>query len=354
MPLTFVVSTGRCGSTMLSRILSKHPDVLSLSEFFRTICDDSTESKLPTGDMDGPELWRRLSLTSPAVDGYVLANLASDEMCYPYHRGRFDPAVGVPVICHATLPLLSDDPDTLFDHLAAEVSSWPKRSAAEQYEAIFTTLAKRLNRHAVVERSGASLVYVPTLRQLFPDARFVFMYRDGVDSALSMSHHSPFRHQAIIAEALRVTGLPAETPRSYIEAVAPEEFEGVLAPPFDTLRFKLFPVPLTTFGATWAWQTRIGVAALSAASLDTLMMLKYENIMADPKAELTTLAEFIGIAARPDWLERASAFIQPGRTGGAAARLDPGTLAALNDACEPGTEMISSLERKYSIPSHQI
>jgi hypothetical protein len=354
MPLTFVVSTGRCGSTMLSRILSKHPDVLSLSEFFRTICDDSTESKLPTRDMDGPELWRLFSVTSPAVDGYVLADLGTDEMCYPYDRGRFDPAVGVPVICHATLPLLSDDPDTLFDHLAAEVSSWPKRSAAEQYEAIFATLAKRLSRPAVVERSGASLMYVPTLRQLFPGARFVFMYRDGVDSALSMSHHSPFRHQAIIAEALRVTGLPAGTPLSDIEAVAPEEFCGVLAPPFDTLRFKIFPVPLTTFGATWAWQTRVGVAALSATPLDTLMMLKYENIMADPKAELTTLADFIGIAARPDWLERASAFIQPGRTGGAAARLDPGTLAALNDACEPGTEMISSLERQFSIPSHQI
>lgn len=347
MSLTFVVSTGRCGSTMLSRILSKHPDVLSLSEFFRAICDETTESKLPTGDLDGPELWRLFSLTSPVVDGFVLANLASDEMCYPYGRGRFDPAVGVPVICHATLPLLTDDPDTLFDYLAAEVSSWPNRSATEQYEAIIGTLAKRLNRHAVVERSGASLILVPALRQLFPDARFVFMYRDGVDSALSMSHHSPFRHQAIITEALRLTGLPAGTPLRDIEAVAPEEFEGVLAPPFDTLRFKLFPVPLTTFGASWAWQTRFGAAALDAASLDTLFMLKYEKLLADPKTELTALANFIGITAGPDWLEAASAHIEPGRAGGATARLDPGTLAALNDACEPGTDTIASLESQY-------
>jgi hypothetical protein len=350
MPLTFVVSTGRCGSTMLSRILSKHPDVLSLSEFFRTIADDTTESKLPTGDLDGPELWRLFSATSPVVDGFALANMASDEMCYPYNRGRFDPAVGVPVICHATLPLLTDDPDTLFDHLAAEVSSWPKRPAREQYEAIIATLAKRLNRHAVVERSGASLVLVPTLRQLFPDARFVFMYRDGVDSALSMTHHSPFRHQAIITEALRLTGLPAGTPLSIIEAVAPEEFEGVLAPPFDALRFKLFPIPLTTFGAIWAWQTRVGAAALDAAPLDTLFMLKYEKLLADPKTELTALANFIGITAGPDWLEAASAHIEPSRAGGATARLDPGTLAALNDACEPGTDTIASLESQYMMP----
>jgi hypothetical protein len=332
---------------MLSRILSKHPDVLSLSEFFRTIFDDRTQSKVPTGELDGQELWRLFSATSPEADGYVLANLRPDEMCYPYHRGRFDPAVGVPAICHATLPLLTDDPDTLFDHLAAEVSSWPKRSATEQYEAIFATLAKRLNRHAVVERSGASLILVPTFRQLFPDARFVFMYRDGVDCALSMSHHPPFRHQAIVTEALRVTGLPPGTSLSDIEAVAPEEFEGVLAPPLDTLRFKLFPIPLTTFGASWAWQTRVGGAALSAAKLDTLMMLKYENLLADPKAELTTLANFIGITVRPDWLEAASALIEPGRAGGATARLDPGILAALNDACEPGTDTIASLESRY-------
>jgi len=331
---------------MLSRILSKHPDVLSLSEFYRALYDE-TQSKLPTDDLDGQELWRLLTATSPYTDGLILANLASSEMCYPYNRGRFDPAAGVPAICHATLPLLTDDPDMLFDYLAAEVSSWPKRSATEQYEAIFATLAKRLNRHVVVERSGASLILVPTFRQLFPHARFVFMYRDGVDSALSMSHHPPFRHQAIVAEALRVTGLPPGTPPSYIEAVAPEEFEGVLAPPFDTLRFKLFPIPLTTFGASWAWQTRHGVAALSAPPLDTLFMLKYEKLLADPKTELTTLANFIGITARRDWLEAASTLIEPSRAGAATARLDPGTLAALNDACEPGTDSISSLESQY-------
>ena len=30
---TFVVGTGRCGSTMLSNMLREHPKVLSLSEF---------------------------------------------------------------------------------------------------------------------------------------------------------------------------------------------------------------------------------------------------------------------------------------------------------------------------------
>ena len=37
MQLTFVVGTGRCGSTLLSRLLRGHPDVLSMSEFFSTL-----------------------------------------------------------------------------------------------------------------------------------------------------------------------------------------------------------------------------------------------------------------------------------------------------------------------------
>ena len=41
MQLTFVVGTGRCGSTLLSRLLREHPDVLSMSEFFSTLLESA-------------------------------------------------------------------------------------------------------------------------------------------------------------------------------------------------------------------------------------------------------------------------------------------------------------------------
>ena len=64
MKLAFVVSTGRCGSTMLSRILHQHPGVLSVNEFFTSLRITDLfggtrgYSYFPDGEMDGRELWQ--------------------------------------------------------------------------------------------------------------------------------------------------------------------------------------------------------------------------------------------------------------------------------------------------------
>ena len=47
-PGVFVVSTGRCGSTMLSNMLRLNPEILSLSEFFSLLMPDP----LPAGELD--------------------------------------------------------------------------------------------------------------------------------------------------------------------------------------------------------------------------------------------------------------------------------------------------------------
>ena len=41
MPLTFVVGTGRCGSTLLSRILNEHPDAFAA---LRAACEPGTQA----------------------------------------------------------------------------------------------------------------------------------------------------------------------------------------------------------------------------------------------------------------------------------------------------------------------
>jgi hypothetical protein len=344
--LTFVVGTGRCGSTMLSRILRMHPDVLSMSEFFGILrlAGASGRSGFPAGEVTGDELWRMLASPFPMLDAMVTDGLRTREMMYPFDRGRFQPATGVPLISHYVLPMLSDDPDALFDVLAAEVTSWPRRPVAGQCLALFAYLARLLGRPVVVERSASSLYLIGALHRQFPAARFVHLYRDGPDCALSMSRHPAFRREILAIGALRITGLPAGSTLRQIDAALPERFRGMICPPYDAGRLMTHPIPVPVFARDlWSPMICAGAAALSTLPADSWTQLRYENLLRDPVTSLAGLARFIGTRAPRSWLDVACHMIDPAKTGAAAADLDPGSFASLRAACEPGTRALSSL-----------
>jgi hypothetical protein len=350
--LTFVVGTGRCGSTLLSRILHEHSEVLSLSELFSMLKGSLRRREFPAGEMDGRELWGILSASDRFADARIRDGLITPEMGYPYGSGRFDPSTGVPLICHNLLPLLSDDPDALFDKLEAEVVTWPKRPAGDQYRALFGFLSDLLDRPVVVERSGASLTVVSALRRQFPEARFVHMYRDGPDCALSMLRHPVFRLTGMIAEAARACGLldgsssweeiEAEVDRLARAGKVPETFNGLIRWPFDTQRYMNYPIPPAFFGELWSDLICAGIADLSELPPEQRTSMAYEDLLRDPQAELTRLAEFIGVPARSRWLRTSASLIDGPSSSSAAARLDPRELAALREACEPGAAALAA------------
>jgi hypothetical protein len=341
VPLTFVVGTGRCGSTLLSRLLHLHPEVLSVSEFFTGLTDGWRDFSLPAHDMDGQEFWELVSAPTVYIDALIQAGLTMPELCYPYGTGRFQPRTGVPAISQGTLPMLTDDPDALFDQLAAVVRRWPRRSAADQYTALFTLLADVLGRRVMVERSGSTIVAVPVLRELFPDARFVHMHRAGPDCALSMSRHVMGRIGMLTVEARLQAGLPDDAGWQDLLAVLPARFRGLLVPPFDRDRFLAHPMSMTSFGELWAELERIGLAALRELPAGDWMSLSYEGVLHDHARELTRIAEFIGVPATTSWLAAAGAFIDPSKSGSAEAQLGPAELSVLRAACAPGTQAIA-------------
>ncbi len=347
-PLTFVVGTGRCGSTLLSRVLREHPDVLCMSEFFGILrlAGASGRSGFPVGDLTGAELWDLLARPFPMLDAMVAAGLRTAEMIYPFGTGRFEPATGVPLISHFTLPMLAADPDELFGELAAEVPRWPRRPAASQYQALFGYLAGRFGRPVVVERSAVSLHLVGLLHEQFPDARFVHLHRDGPDCALSMSRHPMFRREILAAAARHATGLPPASPLPQVDAALPVRLRGMICPPYDAARLMAYPIPAAVFGQDfWSPMICAGQAALHELPAGSWTLLRYEDLLRDPVASLTRLAGSVGVAAAPSWLEAATALTGPparaaSRIGTAAAELDPDAFAALRAACEPGRQAL--------------
>jgi Sulfotransferase family len=334
MPLIFVVGTGRCGSTMLSRLLREHPDVLSISEFFLTLSTDKLQI-LNQPPVDGAELWRLFSTPQPEMDE-LWATGTLPELCYPRDH-RFNADTGVPPICHTALPMLSDDPDALFDLLAEEIPTWPRRSGADQCRALFGFLGERLGKPIAVERTGGSVTMVKVLREQFPEARFVHIHRSGPDYAVSMT-----RHLRALLLALDLTA----GPRPGGNVRIPAELRRLVANPSDVERLIASPIPLTYFARTWSQMITAGLPALADLPRGCWTSVRYESVLADPAAELPRLADFIGFTSTPQWLAAATALISGPRTAKIAAELPPATMAAVREACAPGAAAIAAAESR--------
>ncbi|MGA4837767.1 sulfotransferase family protein [Streptomyces sp. G45] len=340
--LTFVVGTGRSGSTALSGIVNAHPDVLSLNELL-----SSVQSRgFPEGHLAGPEFWRLLADPNPLFERMIRSGAPMPEFVYPRRPGRFaTDTTGIPALSLMVLPHLTDDPDGLFDELAQQVPRWPRRTAPAHYEALFALLCARFGRTAVVERSGYSSDRVPLLRAAFPQARFVHLVRNGPDCALSMSRHTGYRLIHLLRQicartgAERVEDLTQDQVRSL-----PPELSGLLADRFDPALVLDSDLPLTGFGALWSELVTRGVDHLSRVPAEKRTTLAYENLLDEPREELTRLADFIGVEPLPRWLDIGAARLDAGRRG-ASLKLPAAELDALRACCAPGERALAGSRR---------
>ncbi|MFI8239295.1 sulfotransferase family protein [Streptomyces sp. NPDC085866] len=336
--LTFVIGTGRSGSTALSRILNSHPDVLSLNEFMASVGD----AAFPEGRLTGEEFWQSLFRPAPHFDRMIRSGLPLPEFLYTRRPGKYAAeTTGIPAISLMVLPHLTDDPDGLLDELDAAVVQWPEGTAAEHHRALFGLLCARFGRTAVVERSGYSTGWAAGLRATFPDARFVHMFRDGPDCALSMSRHPGFRTISLLREIKTRAGVEslADLKDEHVRSL-PADLSPLLGERFDPALVSDRDIPLRTFGTLWSELVTEGTEFLSRLPADQRTTLAYEDLLDDPAAELTRIAEFVGVAPLPQWLLTASALLDHSRRG-SARKLSAAALDELRESCAPGTRVLA-------------
>ncbi|MFG3256991.1 sulfotransferase family protein [Streptomyces sp. NPDC048172] len=337
MPLTFVVGTGRSGSTALSRVLRLHPDLLSLNELLASTMLADTLGEQP---VSGAEFWQWLTRPTPFFDRMIRSGTPLPEFLYNRLTGvRYSAeTTGIPALCLMVLPHLTDDPDGLLDALEPEVTRWPVRPGPRHWEALFTTLGA--GDRAAVERSGYSLNRIPELRRAFPYARFVHLYRDGPDCAVSMSRHPGYRLITQLRELAEVCGVDDLTQLTEERlAKAPPHLTGLLADRFDPALVRDRELSVTRFGALWSELIAEGVGHLDAVPADARTTLVYEELLAEPRRELARLAAFLGVEAPGEWLEAGAGTLDSSRVG-TALRLPPAELAELRAVCAPGEQAL--------------
>ncbi len=191
IPPVFILNSGRCGSTMVSQMLNLHPRILSLSEFFCSIPPAPASIRRRAS---GTWFWKLISQQKPMLKalGRDLENVS--EVLYPITdpNARFNSETTPPILL-ATLPHLTDDYEAVYDELGPIVQSQPKRAIVDHFRWLFGWLADRFGGDLWVERSGGSINMSMVMLRHFPEARVIHLYRDGRNTAISMSHHPSFR-----------------------------------------------------------------------------------------------------------------------------------------------------------------
>ena len=321
---------------MVSDILNLHPRVLSLSECISYIGIRSFSRRRPSGDW----MWKCYSRQQYRTR--LMLRGRYEELLYPLDdpRARFSQHDLPPILC-ATLPHLTERYEELFDEIEPVVRGQPRQPCADHYRHLFGWLCRRFGCTVWAERSGGSLLFASRLLREFPEARVIHIFRDGRETALSMSRHYLFRLIAATMLKLRSFGLDAMASLAH-----GRHWEGLsfrLEPLARVLRTsERLPwdrLTLPYFGMLWSAMIERGSRMFGHFPAGRLLNVRFEDVQAEPDAQIRRLIRFIDPDLEDEaWLREASAIPRP--TPSKFEGLGAADRAALAEACRPGLERL--------------
>jgi hypothetical protein len=326
----FVVGTGRCGSTLLSRMLAEHPDALSISEFFSTVdragvfADGLHSGAQLSAFLDRNNILNDLVIARAPYFDAAAAHGYRPEVPEYAREHRAVPAMQM------LLAQFGEDPEALYRELRAFAMARPVQSLAQHYLDLFDWLRLRYGRALWIERSGVSLEFMPILRRWYPQARFLHIHRDGPTTALAIR---AFRHFVLYGSF-------------FFHPPTEDEIRQALQGPIDPandpiLRRMATEMPsLADFGTYWSWQIAVGCREFAALAPAQFLDLRYEDLVGDTVATLARIAAFFDLPAHPRWLERAAALIDTEVTPDRLSDLPAAQRRALDAACLPGQVLL--------------
>ena len=321
---------------MVSEMLNKHPDILSLSEFFSVLGLNAFTGTKVTG----AGMWRLYS--EPGKRMSVIARETFSELLYPFDDpdARFNTAT-LPPIMAISVPHLTDRYEKLYDEIGQFVRAQSKALPGDHYRALFTCLGGRFGKKLWVERHGGSLIVASRLLRHFPEARVVHVFRDGRETTLSMSRHPPFR--VTLARMRRARRRGVDLYR-LVERLERSDRLTCLLAKLQWLRSDLDSLlseqaTLPEFAEFWSKMIETGRRVFGHFPPDRLLNLRFEDMQENAEHEVRRLIRFISPELENEsWIREVARI--PRRTQSKFARLDPGTQRAITEACRPGLERL--------------
>lgn len=321
-----VIGTGRCGSTLLARMMAEHRDVASIHEVLSGL-GNIEPSLLENPVLTGAELAEVLSREFAVVSLVLSRGYRFEEVGYPFSEAcRYRSAAGIPWILAVTLPHLAEDPDGLFDDLIHEARSLPARSFSDHLIAIFASMARSAGKRAWIERSGLSFERLDRLIGLFPKAKFLHIHRDPRETAVSMRTHTMFK----LLPLRFMDWTPADAGDDPIDALLRN------------------PAPPHYYGREVSLQLATGYRAVARLAPEQFAEVRYEDLVAEPARVLEEIAQFFEL---DPWgaedLQRAGKLVRRGSRS-RFAELASDERHALAEACELAEHLLGRRSRRRS------
>jgi pimeloyl-ACP methyl ester carboxylesterase len=308
-PCAIIISSGRCGSTLLSNLIAEEPETLSVSESLGPLRGHLV--LMPLTPLTGAQYWALLSEPGPLGSLISRTGVVVSEIRYP-DTGRWAAnRAALPAILYATLPGVSADPDLLFDVLAEKVPQFPRQAAGQHHKMLLDLLAAITGRRRWVERSGASSFLTEPLLAAFPEAKIVYLTRNVADTARSMSGHAAFQLTVARQEFHVRYGADPYSPRLRRDrlpdaAELPEELRRLLPDQMTAQALQELGRDVGRYEVMCAHMMGAAEQALADRPPRHLLRMRYEDLVADPLSELSQLGEFLGFADASGWAATAA------------------------------------------------
>jgi hypothetical protein len=337
IPPVLILSTGRCGSTMLTDVLNVHPRILSVSEFFSAYQLSAFGKRRPTGE----DMWRLYSVQSRRTK--LALRETFHELLYPFGdpKARYTLRT-IPPIMAITLPNLTDHYEDLYEELEPVVRAQPRQSPAHHFRRTFGWLCERFDRDVWIERSGGSLLVAPLLLRNFPEARVIHVYRDGRATAVSLSGHPAFRGLLAKARKIRSLGVDPVKSMPLVQRFNRLGYwmDNLVDRFIDHEKLPYDDVSLADFAAFWSGLIEIGDRAFRHLPADRLLNVKFEDVQIEPRRQLQRIIRFISPELDDEaWLDVASAIPRP-TARSRFDKLDQAQQSAITEACRPGLQLL--------------
>lgn len=327
----FIVGTGRCGSTLLSRMLGENPATLSVFELFNGL---DPSRRFQREAMPADEFVALVSAEQPVLTAVLRRGYPVEEVTYPFGRGRYRRGDALPWLLVSTLSRWAEAPDALYDETVEFLRGQPARLPVEHFRALFAFWLARLGRDHWIERAGSSIDYLEQLGEHFPAARFVHIHRDGPEASLSMREHHAFRLPICL-----MYDAPVASGRT-VRELGPLDFHGEPSVDDPVTQILEARPPGKYFGRYWCDQVLRGFRALRRLDRDQYLEVAFEDLVARPREELERIRRFFDLGAdRDGWIERAAALVRgaPPARAPSLPRIERRELA---EACSAGMKLL--------------